>query len=259
MRTLVRVEEVVRETPSMVTLRFSYPAPALPGQFVMVWVPGDDEVPMSLSYREDGSPKGITVKVMGSTSRHLTELKVGDRIGIRGPYGNHFPLDGNRVLVVGGGSGTAALAPAAEAAHARGARVDVALGAVTAAELLFRDRLRRIAGDLQVSTDDGSEGHHGFVTALVGPMLASARYDAVWTCGPEIMMSKVMAAAKPLSGRVFGSMERIMWWAINLCDACSLGPYHVCADGPVFTHVQLEGLEDFGRYKRSMAGLRIPV
>ncbi|MCI4335332.1 MAG: dihydroorotate dehydrogenase electron transfer subunit, partial [Thermoplasmata archaeon] len=114
-RRVHTVRESVRETPSTVTLRFEDPVEAAPGQFVMVWVPGDDELPMSLSYT--GALKGVTVKAMGSTSRRVLGLGEGSRIGIRGPYGNRFDLSPHRILAVGGGSGTAVLAPAAEAAH----------------------------------------------------------------------------------------------------------------------------------------------
>lgn len=255
---MVTVEEVIQETPSTVTMRFPYQPSALPGQFVMIWVPGDDEIPMSLSFSE-GERKGVTVKAMGTTSRHITQMKPGVLLGIRGPYGNHFDLNRRHVLIVGGGSGTAVLAPAAEAAHQQGTRIDAALGATTAAEILFEERLGAISGRLEVSTDDGTAGAKGYVTNLVGPMLETGDFDAVWTCGPEIMMSKVLAAARKRDVPVFGSMERWMKCGINLCDACSLGPYHVCTDGPVFPHTVLESVPDFGRTKLTMAGVRVPA
>ncbi|EQD53533.1 dihydroorotate dehydrogenase electron transfer subunit, partial [mine drainage metagenome] len=141
MRTIVPVLETVVETPSTVTVRFDYPAAAAPGQFVMVWLPGDDELPMSLSYAE-GALKGVTIKAMGASTRTVLGIVPGARIGVRGPYGNRFDLSPRRILVVGGGSGTAVLAPAAEGAARRGATVVAALGATRADELLFRDRLR---------------------------------------------------------------------------------------------------------------------
>ena len=128
MRTVVPVTEKVQETPSTVTLRFPYAPAAGPGQFVMVWVPGDDELPMSLSYAS-GPSKGVTVKVMGDTSRRIQSIRSGTFLGIRGPYGNQFDLSPRKVLVVAGGSGAAVLAPAAEAALSRGASVVAALGA----------------------------------------------------------------------------------------------------------------------------------
>jgi dihydroorotate dehydrogenase electron transfer subunit len=255
-RRVCRVTERTRETPSTVTLRFEYPVEARPGQFVMIWIPGDDELPMSLSYV--GDSKGVTVKRMGDTSGRILGIPAGAEVGIRGPYGNAFDLTPKKVLVVGGGSGTAVLAPAAEAATTRGSEVTVALGATTSSELLFAGRMRAIAGDrVHVATDDGSSGHHGFVTALVGPLLEGGSFDAVWTCGPEIMMQKVIAAAAGPGVPVFCSMERHMKCALGLCDACALGPYHVCVDGPVFPATALSALPEFGQYQRDASGCRV--
>src|SRR5208282_4654169 len=111
-RSVVTLTDRVLETPSTVTLRFPYPATADPGQFVMVWIPGDDELPMSLSYT-DGPSKGVTIKAMGGTSRRVQSLRAGDPVGIRGPYGNRFDLSPQRILIVSGGSGAAVLARAA--------------------------------------------------------------------------------------------------------------------------------------------------
>jgi dihydroorotate dehydrogenase electron transfer subunit len=256
-RTVVRVTERVVETPSTVTLRFPYVPPADPGQFVMVWVPGDDELPMSLSYT-DGTSKGVTIKAMGDTSRRTLSLGPGTPIGIRGPYGNRFDLSPRRVLVVGGGSGAAVLAPAVERARARGAEVVVALGATQAPELLFRDRLRAAGARVEVATDDGSEGERGFVTGLAVRLLQQEPFEAVWTCGPEVMMAKVMAAAAPRHVPVFCSVERHMKCALGMCDACALGPYHVCVDGPVFPADRLGRTEDFSRFHRDPSGRRVP-
>jgi dihydroorotate dehydrogenase electron transfer subunit len=257
-RTVVAVTERVAETPSTVTLRFPYPTAAVPGQFVMLWVPGDDELPMSLSYT-DGPSKGVTVKAMGGTSRRVQSIRPGDRVGIRGPYGNHFDLSPKRVLIVSGGSGAAALAPAAGRSIAAGSSVTVALGATRAPELLFKERFRAMGAHVEVATDDGSEGAKGFVTAVADRLLQSESFDAVWTCGPEVMMKKVIAAAAPRSVPVFCSLERHMKCALGMCDACAIGPYHVCVDGPVFPAPRLENLSDFGTFHRDSSGRRVPL
>jgi dihydroorotate dehydrogenase electron transfer subunit len=222
----------------------------------MVWVPGDDEVPMSLSYV--GAPKGITVKAMGSTSARMLELDAGAPVGIRGPYGNAFDLSARRILVVGGGSGSAVLAPAAEAARAAGAKLVAAAGATTERELLFAARFGRVAEAVHIATDDGSAGHHGYVTDVAARLLAEEPFDAVWTCGPEVMMRKVALAARDRGVPVFCSVERHMKCGLGLCDACALGPYHVCADGPVFPAEKLLPQAEFGFAKRDPAGRRVP-
>ena len=257
MRTVVPVTERVQETPSTVTLRFPF-APAIdPGQFLMVWLPGDDELPMSVSYT-DGPAKGLTIKTMGETSRHFQSVRVGDRLGLRGPYGNRFDTGIDDLLVVAGGSGAAVLAPAVERARAHGARVTVALGATTRSELLFRDRFRALGASVAVATDDGSEGEHGFVTPLAARLVAEHRFAAVWTCGPEVMMQKVAATGAEHHVPVICSVERHMKCALGMCDACALGPYHVCTDGPVFPAERLVALPEFARSHRDASGRRRP-
>ncbi|MGI0071742.1 MAG: dihydroorotate dehydrogenase electron transfer subunit [Thermoplasmata archaeon] len=257
MRAVTPVTERVLETPSTVTLRFDYSAAADPGQFVMVWFPGDDELPMSLSYTQ-GRSKGVTIKAMGNTSRAVQALRAGERIGVRGPYGNRFDLAARRILVVGGGSGSAVLAPAAELAAAAGAQVTAALGATQSAELLFRRRFEGMGARVEVATDDGSEGTKGFVTGVADRLLGSEGFDVVWTCGPEVMMQKVAVSARERGVPVYCSVERHMKCALGMCDACALGPYHVCVDGPVFPAEQLLPLEEFSRAHRDPSGRRVP-
>lgn len=257
MRTVVPVDRVVVETPSTVTLRFHYEPPASPGQFVMVWLPGDDELPMSLSFT-DGPSKGVTIKAMGDSSRRCQKLVAGTRIGVRGPYGDSFDTTPGKVLVVAGGSGAAVLAPAAERVRARGGDVTVALGATTASELLFRERFEGMGARTVLATDDGSAGTKGFVTGPAERTLDAERFDAVWTCGPEVMMAKVVLAAEERGVPVFCSVERQMKCALGMCDACALGPYHVCTDGPVFEGGRLRATEDFARFHRDGSGRRVP-
>ncbi|MCI4337481.1 MAG: dihydroorotate dehydrogenase electron transfer subunit [Thermoplasmata archaeon] len=256
MRSICRVESRTVETPSTVTLRFKYAPSAVPGQFVMLWIPGDDEIPMSLSY-VDGPLKGVTVKAMGSTSRRVQSIQVGDQIGIRGPYGNVFDPSPQRILVVAGGSGAAVLAPGADAAHARGGLLTVALGATTAGELLFEERFRALGAEVHVATDDGSLGFHGYVTNVAERLLQSHPFDAVWTCGPEVMMRKVVVAADARGVPTVLAMERHMKCALGLCDACAIGPYHVCVDGPLFPGAQIAGLPEFGGFQRDASGRRV--
>ncbi len=255
MRTICPVVERVVETPSTTTLRFDFAPRALPGQFVMVWLPGEDELPMSLSYV--GSRKGVTIKAMGASSDRLRQVPVGTPIGIRGPYGNSFELAARRILIVGGGSGSAVLAPASEAAIAGGSDVAVALGATTADELLFAERFRTQGAVVHLSTDDGSLGAPGYVTRVVEGLLQHQEFDAIWTCGPEVMMRKVVEAAHPRGIPVHCSVERWMKCALGLCDACALGPWHVCVDGPVFASDALTSTPDFGAFHRNSAGQRI--
>src|SRR5512136_2258598 len=101
---MTMVSSVVCEGEGTTTLRFPFDRPISPGQFLMVWVPGVDEVPMSASYVY--GEKGITVREVGEATKALSCLKPGDVIGVRGPYGHGFDLGTGKILIVGGGSGT---------------------------------------------------------------------------------------------------------------------------------------------------------
>jgi len=251
------VTERVQETPSTVTLRFPYAPPVDPGQFLMIWLPGDDELPMSVSYTE-GLSKGLTIKAMGETTRRVQSVAPGAAVGVRGPYGNRFDLSSREILVVAGGSGAAVLAPAAERARANGARLTVALGATTRSELLFRDRFGTMGATVEVATDDGSDGERGYVTGVATRLVSARTFDAIWTCGPEVMMQKVAALGAARGIPVSCAVERHMKCALGMCDACALGPWHVCVDGPVFDARRLTALPEFARSHRDPSGRRRP-
>ncbi len=243
----VTIKEIVHETPSIRTFVFDRSMDARPGQFVMVWVPGVDEVPMGLS-----SPSSITVQKVGDATAALFLMQEGDRIGIRGPYGNGFSVSG-RTLVVAGGVGASPLLPLVE-----GGRVDTfLLGARTATELLFVDRIRS-AASLMVATDDGTAGHHGFVTGLLSRM-DLADFAHICVCGPEVMMAAVLAILdrEGCAERGQFSMNRYMKCGVGLCGSCCTDPYglRVCRDGPVFSgNILLDS--EFGRYARDASGRR---
>ena len=254
----VRVLEVVPETATQCTVRLDWTPVALPGQFVMVWLPGVDEVPMALSYI-DGSA-GITVQRVGEATEALCGLSTGDLVGVRGPLGRGFTLEGEaRHLLVGGGNGTASLAPLAEVLVGRGAEVHVAIGARTRDELPFESRFEAMGcAGVHVATDDGSKGFSGFASELAEELLDAHAFDRVCTCGPELMMRKVAEACWERSLPVEASLERYMKCAVGLCDACAFGPFLVCRDGPVFDSAQLRAVEDFGRFRRDPSGLKEP-
>jgi dihydroorotate dehydrogenase electron transfer subunit len=253
---IVPLLDVVRETHDTTTYRFRADIGGEPGQFVMVWIPRQDELPMALSYL--GPVKGVTVRVYGDATEAFTSFRPGQRIGIRGPYGNSFRLEGERVLAVAGGVGMASLIAPIEAFSQQGARVTTALGARSAKDLLFVDRAQS-AGEVHVATDDGSRGFHGFVPSLSDRLMDRHTFDQVVTCGPERMMKLVVDSALKRNLKVHASVERYMKCGIGICDACALDDRLVCADGPVFSGEALAASEDFGRWRRDKSGRRIPV
>ena len=115
-----------------------------------------------------------------------------------------------------------------------------------------------MGAEVVVATDDGSAGERGFVTGPTDRLLGERAFDAVWTCGPEVMMVKVGERARAHGVRAFCSVERQMKCALGMCDACALGPFHVCRDGPVFEAEVLFRETEFGRFHRDPSGQRIP-
>jgi dihydroorotate dehydrogenase electron transfer subunit len=224
----------------------------------MVWLPGVDEIPMSLS--TIGDPSSISVRVVGDATRTLSKLKKGDKIGIRGPFGNGYTLKGKHPFLVGGGSGIASLAPLAEELAAKGAKSTFLIGARSKDQLPFKERLLRLGLRLVVSTDDGSEGFHGYASNYAGELMAKGGFDQVYICGPELMATKIWADADRLGLPVEASLERLCKCAVGLCGSCAIGPYRVCSDGPVFDSAKLrEVAADFGKRRMDASGRMIRV
>jgi len=254
---MLKIKEHRDETPSIKTIRFFEKLDADPGQFAMVWVPGVDEFPMSISYA--GKHFGITYQVVGDGTKALAKMRVGEKIGIRGPYGRGFEIKGKRLLVVAGGTGMAALGLLVEAAKARRSAVDLVLGARTSKELLFEARAKRAGARVHVSTDDGSKGFKGLATELAKSALDDGEYDLICACGPERMIVGLLRIAKGRHMKMQASLERMMKCGIGICDSCALDGKHVCKDGPVFDSDELEAFEELGKTKLDLSGRKTPI
>ena len=257
--TSVKIERVVKETPDIYTLYFPTVSGARPGQYVMVWLPGIDEVPMSLSTIDRAS--SITVRVVGEATRTMSELEAGDRIGVRGPFGNGYTAKGSNPIMVGGGTGIASLTPLAEEMTSKGIKPTFIIGARSKDQLLFKDRLSHLLGfNLAISTDDGSEGYHGYASKLAVEILSHGKFDQLYICGPETMAVKTWAEADRLGVPTQASLERLCKCSVGLCGSCAIGPYRVCRDGPVFDSAKLrEVATDFGKRRMDASGQMIQV
>ncbi len=246
---IASITGVIDETPSIRTIRFDRDFRFTPGQFVMVWVPGVDEVPMALS-----SSSSITVQVVGEATNALCTLREGDRIGLRGPFGHGFPA-GAKILAIAGGTGAAPLLPLALS----GSVTAFLLGARTAPELLFRSALTRLT-KLRISTDDGSAGTKGNVVSLLAD-LSLDEFDAICVCGPELMMRAVLDHLKESGAldRAYFALQRYMKCGLGVCGSCAIDPagLSVCRDGPVFPGPLLINTE-LGNYARDASGTKKP-
>lgn len=239
----VTITDIKKESTEIYTLFFDHSFEFIPGQYVMVWIRGTDEIPMSLSHAN-----GITVRTVGDATSALCDLNPGDSVGVRGPYGNGFKSTQPPTLLVAGGVGAAPLASYADAFQGS---VSTILGARTKDELLFVKRFEN-AGPLLTATDDGSAGHEGSVVDL----LQHARgYNEILCCGPEKMMHAVLQHALAHGIPSQFSLHRYVKCGIGMCGACCIDEsgLRTCVDGPVFAGTQLSGGE-FGAYMRDASG-----
>jgi len=267
MRT-VKITSVEDETPKVKSFKFQdkLSANAEPGQFVMIWIPGVDEIPMSLSaLNPDEDRIAITSERVGEATAALHEMQAGDIIGVRGPFGNSYTISKARdVMIVGGGTGLASLAPLADRLVKDKKRVTFLLGALTRSHLLFLDRVNLLLsmfnGRVTATTEDGSYGLKGLVTEPAETMLKQGeKFDMVYACGPEKMMYKMFLLSEKFRIPFQASLERFMRCAIGLCGTCVIGKYRVCRDGPVFSGQQLrEVRKEFGHFRRGFDSRKIP-
>ena len=232
-------------------------ARASPGQYAMLWIPGIDEVPMSISNIGPGDLFGVTVERVGEATTAMHRLRKGDLLGLRGPFGNGFSIIKGDALLVAGGTGLATLLPLAEQLKESESNVVLAYGAKTRSNLFGLERLNSILGsrNIEVTTEDGTSGFKGLVTTVVAKMLDKNKFQNIYTCGPEPMMRRVFDLAEQKGVSTQACLERMVKCSIGLCGSCMVGRYRVCRDGPVLSSEQLREVKDeFGVFTRGVDG-----
>jgi dihydroorotate dehydrogenase electron transfer subunit len=262
----IRVQEIAEvslETADIISLYFKDEicSKSTPGQYVMIWIPEVDEVPMSISTIDFNGFSSVTIRPVGDATKALCKLVKGDRIGVRGPFGNGYSIKGVSPLFVAGGIGVASLTPLAMSFVKKGIIPTFVLGAKTESELVFRDRLHELLGNnLILATDDGTCGFEGFGSDCAFKQMDVKSFDHVYTCGPELMMASVFKKADSKRIPVQASLERYVKCAVGLCGSCAIGPYRVCKDGPVFKSEQLRlVVDEFGTKRMDPSGRYIKV
>jgi dihydroorotate dehydrogenase electron transfer subunit len=260
--TSVRIVKITDETLHTKTLQFTLENKIhfQSGQFVMVWIPDVDEIPMSVS-SWDPPEMGVTVRSIGEATQALVSLSKGDWIGIRGPFGNPFTMKSKSALVVGGGVGIAPLRPLVYNLLHAGSEVTLVIAAKAKDELIYLqefENLKHPNFKVEIATDDGSIGFKGFATDAVAKLVDENEYDTMYTCGPEVMMAGLHDIAGKSKISFQASLERFMKCGCGICGTCAMDPSGqlVCRDGPVFTGEQLVGLTDFGKYHRDAVGMK---
>ncbi|MDO8648576.1 MAG: hypothetical protein Q7R81_02215, partial [Candidatus Peregrinibacteria bacterium] len=200
-----RIKEIKQETEMVRTYTFDGSLGAKPGQFVMVWLPGVDEVPMSVAY-DDGATTKITFFAVGDLTEELARSSVGDLVGLRGPFGTCYEWKpGEHIVLVAGGYGAAPMYFVAKESVQHGCTLEVIVGARSKEHLLYITELESLPHtSLHIATNDGSAGFKGFNTEVLEKLLSScpreskgakkedcSPVDQVFACGPEMMLKKV--------------------------------------------------------------------
>ncbi len=228
-----------------------------PGQFNMLYLPGYGEAAISISSDPDESRRlvGHTIRFVGNVTRAISRLKVGDLLGLRGPFGAPWPMheiEGKDVILASGGIGLAPLRPAIyhiQRHRERYGKVVLVYGARTPRDLLYPneyDEWRKADIDVQITVDRADEtwsGRVGVVPMWFYHFRVDPRKTALLTCGPEIMIRFVVfeALARRIpTDQIYVSLERNMKCGQGACGYCQLGPYFICKDGPVFPFSALE-------------------
>lgn len=254
------VKSIEHETPDIFTLSLAKKddenIPSFqPGQFNMLYQFGIGESAISIS--GDPTKNEVlthTIRAVGSVTKSLQKLKAGESIGVRGPFGSHWPLHKKDcdVLVIAGGIGFAPLRPALymlEKQRQNYNKISLLYGTRTPSDILFKkdmEKWKTSGFDIEVTLDYADptwQGQIGVVTYLIKKHLINPLNTLVLICGPEIMIKFAIIELMRSNvdrNNIFASLERNMQCAVGFCGHCQYGPYFLCKDGPVFCYEQLE-------------------
>lgn len=217
--------------------------PMLPGQFAELKVEGGANTflrrPISVNYvDEQANEVWFLVHEVGEGTRALGRLSAGDRLNVVLPLGNGFTMPvtkDEKVLLVGGGVGTAPLLYMGKKMADMGCRPVFLLGGRSVCDIMQLDMFRAL-GDVYITTEDGSEGETGFVTQH--SVLQRERFDRISVCGPKPMMVAVARYARSVGTPCEVSLENMMACGVGACLCCventTEGHVCVCKEGPVF-------------------------
>lgn len=249
-----KIRKIIAENYRVRTIEIDHDLPkALPGQFLMVWVPGVGERPMSIG---NNLPLTISVACVGKISEEICKLKKDDVISYRGPFGKPFSVEKNaqQILVVGGGYGIVPMYFLAKAATESNIAPIAVVGGRTDKDVIYQKQLFAVCKEVFITTDDGTRGRKGNVMAEVNELLQKKKFDCVYCCGPERMMYAVAQACRQYNVPCQVSLERYMKCGTGVCGSCAINGKFACVDGPVFTAEEAFSLSDFGKKHRDATG-----
>ncbi len=259
MHKIFRVKKVIRETPNAVSIIFKGRIEYKPGQFILLWLPRIGEKPFAISYYEK-EEFGVTVEEKGEFTKKVSKIKVGARLGIRGPYGHGFEIKKGKSIIVAGGLGMAPALPLIKKIR----NSVIIQGAKSKDFLLYRmnkellETMEKQKNRIIYCTDDGSFGIKGFVTDILAEIIKKD-VQVVYTCGPEVMIKKVFDICEKKNVECQASLERFIKCGIGVCGSCVINGQLVCKDGPVFSSIQLRKLKELGKFARAKSGKKVSI
>lgn len=258
---------ITQETPDVKTFRVNAPEGGklfehMPGQCAMLCVPGISEAMFSITSSPTNKEyQEFSIKKCGELTSYLHDLQIGDEITVRGPYGNHFPVEtelkGKNLLFIAGGIGLAPLRSVINYVldnRANYGTVDILYGSRSMDDLVKLEEIQTewsVAEGVNVHLtidreQEGWDGHVGFVPSYLKE-LNFATDKTVLVCGPPIMIKFVLQGLKELGftdEQIYTTFELRMKCGIGKCGRCNIGSKYVCKDGPVFRFDEVEKLPD---------------
>lgn len=258
-----KIIEIIDESPAIKTfvLRPERKVGFSTGQFVELYVQGEGEAPFTPSSSPNDTEKlDITIMKVGKVTSLLHSSRVNDSVGIRGPYGNGYPLEEfkkKEVLIVGGGVGLAPLrslifALLDEAGAYR--KILIRYGSRTPQDIIYKGLVREWGLnkklDLAITVDRGDDtwkGRVGLVTTLLDDVKVNLKNSIAVVCGPPIMMKFTTYKLLDIGYRpedLYLSLEKNMSCGIGKCGHCRVGQFYICKDGPVFRYDKVKDLPE---------------
>ncbi|MGM5487929.1 MAG: FAD/NAD(P)-binding protein [Nanobdellota archaeon] len=249
---LVPIEKITKETEDTRTFRVKYKSEHMPGQFVQVSKIGIGECPISIS-SYDHTYLDLCIRRVGSVTGKLFDLKAKEKIGIRGPFGNGYPMETFQqkpIIIIGGGTGVAPLRGVIKYIEKNQdlfPKTAMFFGFRTPEDMLFKKEIEKL--DARLIVDKKTKGWRGQV-GVITDLLAKAKLDTnanVLICGPPIMIKfviKHLLEAGFTKEQIWLSLERDMKCGMGKCGHCQIHSYYVCKDGPVFNYSTIEGIRE---------------
>ena len=258
------ITDIRQETPDVKTFRVNAPEGGklfehMPGQCAMICAPGVSEGMFSITSSPTNKEyQEFSIKKCGMLTDYLHSLEVGDQITVRGPYGNHFPVEtelkGKELLFIAGGIGLAPLRSVINYVldnRDNYGKVDILYGSRSADDLVQLKEIQEVwmntpGVNVYLTIDrpqEGWDGHVGFVPDYVKEIAPNAQIAAV--CGPPIMIKFTLPALSGLGypdEEIITTLELRMKCGIGKCGRCNIGSCYVCLDGPVFSQAQLKNM-----------------